>query len=81
MYLVACDNCDWQGDDEDEGFTPLHDCVNLVERLEPGSEVPAGDCPECRCFCYLVKDTPCKVCGKTDGPLPTSGVCGNCFAP
>lgn len=56
MTKVRCDNCDWEGDDEDAGFTVLADCEYLFERLDPGAEVPAGDCPECRCFCYLVKE-------------------------
>lgn len=60
MAKVTCDNCDWVGDDDDEGFTPLEDCEGLLDRLDPGSEVPAGQCPECRCFCYVVKDEPLK---------------------
>jgi len=56
MAKVSCGNCDWQGDTEDKGFTPLHQCCDLIERLEYADEVPAGDCPECRCFCYLVKE-------------------------
>ena len=29
---------------------------HLAERLEPGEEVPAGECPECECFAYIVAD-------------------------
>jgi len=53
---VECGNCDWVGDDDAEGFTPLEECCDLTERLEAGSVVPAGDCPECRAFCYIVKE-------------------------
>ena len=28
---------------------------DLYERLDPGSEVPAGECPECGALCYLQK--------------------------
>lgn len=50
---VRCDNCDWQG--------PARRCTaspGLEERLTAGSEVPAGDCPECQCFCYLERPRP-----------------------
>lgn len=53
---VQCGNCDWIGDHDAEGFTPFVECCDLYERLSPGAEVPAGDCPECRAFCYLVPD-------------------------
>jgi hypothetical protein len=53
---VKCDNCAWEGDNDSPGFIPLEECEALVERLEPGCEVPAGDCPECHAFCYLVED-------------------------
>ena len=63
MAKVECGNCGWEGDvdlesdePDQDGFTPLWCCCDLTERLEPGSEVPVGDCPECRCFCYLSKD-------------------------
>lgn len=49
---VVCANCDWSGT-EDE--VTLDGAPGLDERLTPGDEVPAGECPECLCFCYLVK--------------------------
>ncbi len=58
MAKVRCDNCDWEGETSDQGFTILEGCINLAERLDPGGEVPAGDCPECRCFCYLADSQP-----------------------
>lgn len=53
---VKCNNCDWEGDDSDDGFTELGLCSDLYERLAPGEEIPAGDCPECRAFCYIVRE-------------------------
>jgi len=50
--LVKCDNCDWRGDSSDVKFT-LEEVVDLGERLDPGSEVPYGECPQCDCLCYL----------------------------
>lgn len=49
---VYCDNCNWTGTEETLGRT-LFDCEHLWERLSPGSEVPAGECPKCHSFAYL----------------------------
>lgn len=53
MPTVRCDNCDWTGDSEDETVKTLVQVHHLGERLDPGSEVPAGECPECGAFVYL----------------------------
>ena len=55
---VECDNCDWTGTENDleDGLAGVSD---LFERLDVGSEVPAGECPECGAFVYLAeKDNP-----------------------
>ncbi len=46
---TRCDNCDsrWPKDQ----LAPADD---LEGRLDPGSEVPAGECPECGALAYLV---------------------------
>jgi len=36
----------------------LANIPQLFERIEPGNEVPAGECPSCGCLCYVVKKTP-----------------------
>lgn len=45
---TACGNCEWRG--------PLDECDEIDDiggRLDPGSEVPAGQCPKCGCLAYL----------------------------
>lgn len=49
---VYCNNCEWKGD-FNEMSKPLGEMPDLSERLEPGEETPAGECPECGAFCYL----------------------------
>lgn len=51
---VTCGNCQWEGD-FGELQCQLDEIPDLAERLDPGSEVPAGECPECGCLCYLDK--------------------------
>ena len=43
-----CDNCDWRGKAAD-----LDVIEDAEERLDPGSEVPAGACPDCGFLAYL----------------------------
>lgn len=52
MTTCTCDNCGWTGDQSEA--EPFEDWSALADRLDPGSIVPAGECPECgRCFVYL----------------------------
>lgn len=51
MTIYACQNCDYETDDID-ALRPLHSVPGLEERLDAGSVVPHGECPECQCFCY-----------------------------
>lgn len=41
---VYCGNCDWTGRESDITVM-IYDCDNLPGRLDPGSEVPVGECP------------------------------------
>ena len=52
---VKCADCEKVFDVS--AITSLTMVQGLNERLDPGSEVPAGECPdpECGAFCYLVK--------------------------
>lgn len=64
-----CDNCGFVCD-EDELGAGLSDTPDLGERLEPGSVVPAGECPKCGCLSYVMEegagvhwDTICEAMG------------------
>lgn len=50
-----CDNC---GAGYEYGDTRINisDIENLYERLDPGAEVPAGQCPKCGALCYVEKE-------------------------
>lgn len=50
-----CGDCDWTGPEEDLG-AELCDVEDLFQRIDPGSEVPAGECPECGCLAYIVPE-------------------------
>lgn len=52
MAKYECDNCEY-ATDEGSHIIPLSDCEGLGERLDPGSVVPAGECPVCKSFMYL----------------------------
>lgn len=47
---AECGNCGgvWKLDE-------LRGYRDFWSRVEPGQEIPAGDCPECGAFAYLVK--------------------------
>jgi len=53
MTRVRCDNCPWKG--PEEKAVPLSEVGHLWERLDAGSEVPAGGCPKCGAFVYVEK--------------------------
>lgn len=50
--LVYCDNCNWTGKESSVG-KDLMRMSRLWDRLEPGGEVPAGECPKCGGCVYL----------------------------
>jgi hypothetical protein len=47
----CCDNCTWQGTTEEAN--PIRD---LWQRVDPGGEVPVGECPKCGALAYLDDD-------------------------
>jgi hypothetical protein len=51
-----CDNCNWRGPQAYLG-KQLDETPDLNDRLDPGGEVPAGECPKCGCFAYFVAGT------------------------
>lgn len=50
----TCANCSTRYNLGD-GVVKEPDVIGLWGRLDAGSEVPVGDCPECGAFCYLDK--------------------------
>ncbi len=46
-----CGDCDWEGTTND---LELSDIQDIFERIDPGSEVPAGECPECGALAYVL---------------------------
>lgn len=69
-----CDNCNKAHAPED--CKTLAECSRVFERLDPGSEVPAGECPDCGAFVYVARPGRplplkppywcCPECGCTD---------------
>ena len=63
--VYVCDNCDCRYVRDESGewdgleIIELQDCKGLYERLEPGSTVPDGECPECGAFVYNVPSDEC----------------------
>lgn len=51
-FLCLCDNCGETLSSSD--LAPIKDCQ---ERLTPGCETPAGECPHCYALAYVVKPT------------------------
>ena len=64
---VECQNgdCEWKGTEADCARIAPH---HLGERLMPGEEVPAGECPECGCSAMLTKRA-----NPTEGPAVRLG--------
>lgn len=53
MTPIHCDNCDWTGDLDGDNYTPLERVPRLLERISPGCETPAGECPNCGCLVFV----------------------------
>ncbi len=51
---AKCGNgeCDWTGDIND-----VTDIRDFWDRVQPGEEMPAGECPKCGWLAYVVKST------------------------
>jgi hypothetical protein len=47
---VECQNCDWVG--HNHSLKPIKD---ISERVSPGEETPAGECPECRALAHFIE--------------------------
>jgi hypothetical protein len=66
--MYVCDNCEneYEGDEDLKRVFP--DIPGLLQRLDPGGTVPAGECPECGALVYPRKD-PVRVLILVDGGL------------
>ena len=51
----SCPNCDWEGTTA-EMKRVYPDIPDLSQRMDPGEECPAGECPKCGALCH--EDTP-----------------------
>lgn len=49
-----CENCGWSGEEDKAGG--LASVPDLLQRIEPGGEVPAGVCPDCGALAYLTEE-------------------------
>ena len=55
QHLCECDNCGNQYQLPDRRIR-LEDVDDLTARMDPGGEVPVGECPACGALCYLVRE-------------------------
>ena len=51
MAAVKCDNCGNVATIFD--LVPLENVPDLTSRIDPGAEIPAGECRECGALSYL----------------------------
>lgn len=49
---VGCGCCDWIGLEDGLDRDGIYGIDNLYDRLDPGSIVPVGECPECDSLVY-----------------------------
>jgi hypothetical protein len=62
---LECRRCGWHG--KAHALRPIRD---LVDRIDPGEVVPAGECPACGALAHLVTQAPCLA---VVGPADESG--------
>lgn len=65
--MVECDNCSRRWD-ETTLKVRFPDIPGMMERIEPGGTVPAGECPECGALVYPVEQ-PVRVLVLIEGGL------------
>jgi len=54
LVQYRCDSCGKTCDGVTGEIRPIEECVDLFERLDPGSTVPHGECFDCGAFVYAV---------------------------
>ncbi len=63
----VCGNCSWQG--PLAAAKELAHVPELAQRLTPGDEVPAGECPKCGALAYLANASAPVICIEVRGGL------------
>jgi hypothetical protein len=46
--IACCQNCEWSGDES--ALMPIAD---VFQRVSPGEEMPAGECPVCSALAHI----------------------------
>jgi len=66
--MFKCDNCDTRYERENQLRHVFPDIPKLLQRLDPGGTVPAGECPACGALVYP-EDQPVRILVLLDGGL------------
>ena len=74
--MFKCDNCDIRYEREDQLRHVFPNIPNLLQRLDPGGTVPAGECPDCGALVYP-EDQPVRILVLLDGGLVQGVVADN----
>lgn len=53
---IKCGSCGWLGDLLEKDVKPIEKAKDFFQRVIPGEPMPAGECPVCESFVYLVKE-------------------------
>ncbi len=48
--ICSCQGCDWEGPE-----SKLKEIADFHQRVDPGEECPAGECPECGCLAHVME--------------------------
>ena len=66
--MFKCDNCGKRYEREDQLRHVFPDIPDLLQRLDPGGTVPAGECPACGALAYP-EEEPIRLLVLLDGGL------------
>ena len=66
--MLVCDNCGKRYEREEQLRHVFPDIPDLLDRLDPGGTVPAGECPACGALVYP-EEQPVRILVVVDGGL------------
>jgi len=66
--MLVCDNCGKRYEREEQLRHVFPDIPDLLDRLDPGGTVPAGECPACGALVYP-EEQPVRILVLLDGGL------------